>query len=53
VDAGQTAFFIRRFLSHPRFRSIAQRLGKVIHVAPRGIEYWAKHAERPIQVHWA
>jgi hypothetical protein len=39
VDAGQTAFFIRRFLSHPRFRNNAQRLGKIICIAPRGLEY--------------
>jgi hypothetical protein len=52
VDAGQTAFFIRRFLSHPRFRTNAQRLGKVICVAPRAIEYWLKNAQRPISVRW-
>ena len=52
VDAGQTAFFIRRFLSHPRFRTNAQRLGKVICVAPRGIEYWLKNAGSPLSVRW-
>ena len=52
VDASETAFFIRRFLSHPRFRTNAQRLGKVICIAPRGIEYWSKGAERLTQVRW-
>ena len=52
VDAGQTAFFIRRFLSHPGFSTNAQRLGKVIRVAPRGIEYWLKNLQRPIIVQW-
>jgi hypothetical protein len=52
VDAGQTAFFIRRFLSHPQFRTTAQRLGKVIHIAPRGVDYWAKNTHRPTGVCW-
>jgi hypothetical protein len=52
VDASQTAFFIRRFLLHPRFRTNAQRLGKVIRIAPRGLEYWSKNAERLTQVRW-
>jgi hypothetical protein len=52
VDAGQTAFFIRRFLSHPRFRTSAQRLGKVICVAPRGVEYWSKTADQLTHVRW-
>jgi hypothetical protein len=52
VDAGQTAFFIRRFLSHPRFRTSAQRLGKVISIAPRGIAYWMKNANRLTHVRW-
>jgi hypothetical protein len=52
VDSSQTAFFIRRFLSHPRFRTNAQRLGKVICIAPRGVEYWSKSAEQLIEVCW-
>jgi hypothetical protein len=52
VESGETAFFIRRFLSHPLFRTNGQRLGRVIHVQPRGIEYWAKGSERLIQTHW-
>jgi hypothetical protein len=52
VDADQAAFFIRRFLSHPRFRTTAQRLGKVICVAPRGIEYWSMGLDRPTFLHW-
>jgi len=52
VDAGQTAFFVRRFLSHPRFLTSAQRLGKVISIAPRGIGYWVKGADRLGHVGW-
>jgi hypothetical protein len=53
MDAGQTAFFIRRFLSHPEFRTSAQRLGKVICIAPRGIEYWSKRADRRTHIKWS
>ena len=52
VDANQTAFFIRRFLSHPRFRTNAQRLGRVICIAPRGVEFWSKGAEQLTEVRW-
>jgi hypothetical protein len=52
VDAGQTAFFIRRFLLHPRFQTNAQRLGKVIWVAPRGFQYWSRTADRLTLVLW-
>jgi hypothetical protein len=51
VDAGQTAFFIKRFLSHPKFRTTAQRLGRVVSVAPRGIAYWSK-SEELVHVGW-
>ena len=52
MEPGQTAFFIRRFLSHPGFQTTAQRLGKVICVAPRGIEYWSKRVDRLTHVKW-
>jgi hypothetical protein len=52
VDAGQTAFFIRRFLSHPSFRTNAQRLGKVISVRPQGIAYWGRASEKLTSVLW-
>lgn len=52
VDAGQTAFFIKRFLWHPEFKNSAQRLGKVICVAPRGIEYWVKNEADLTRVQW-
>jgi len=52
VDTGQTAFFIRRFLSHPHFRTNSQRLGKVICVAPRGLEYWSRRAGELVSLPW-
>ena len=52
VDPGQTAFFIRRFLAHPLFRTNAQRMGKVICIAPRGMEYWTKNEDRMVRARW-
>ncbi len=36
----EVAFFIRRFLRHPEFRSQAQRTGKAVRVHPDGLYYW-------------
>lgn len=52
IDTGQTAFYIKRFLFHPRFRASAQRLGKVICVAPHGISYWTKGSSQVQAVAW-
>ncbi len=52
VGAAETAFFIRRFLSHPLFRTNAQRLGRVMHIQPSRIEYWAGNSEKLIRVPW-
>jgi hypothetical protein len=52
VDAGQTAFWIRRFLRHPLFRTNTQRMGKVVCIAPRGIAYWSKDAQRLTKASW-
>ena len=52
VTVDETAFFIRRFLRHPRFRSSAQRLGKVVRVHSLNIQYWTRNAEKLIEVPW-
>jgi hypothetical protein len=52
VEVEETAFFIKRFLGHPLFRLNSQRLGKVIRVQPRGIEYWTKHMTAPVRIEW-
>ena len=31
---------------------LPERLGKVIHIAPRGVDYWAKSKDRPTCVLW-
>jgi hypothetical protein len=52
VAVEETAFFIRRFLRHPVFQANAQRLGKVVRVQPRHIEYWTRNAEKLVEVQW-
>ena len=52
VAVEETAFFIRRFLKHPHFHANSQRLGKVVRVQPRHIEYWSRNAERLAEVAW-
>ena len=52
VAVEETAFFIRRFLNHPRFRANAQRLGCVVHVQPGHITYWTKNAEKLAEAAW-
>jgi hypothetical protein len=53
VATDETAFFIRRFLRHPLFRTQEQRLGKVIRVHASGLEYWARGAARLTAVDWS
>jgi len=52
VTVQETAFFIRRFLKHPNFRANALRMGKVIRVHVRHLEYWTKNAELLLEVVW-
>jgi hypothetical protein len=52
VEEGETAFYIRRFLAHPLFRTNRQRLGKVMRIHPRGIDFWAKNATELASVQW-
>lgn len=43
VKPRDAAFYIRRFLRHPLFRTAAKRMGKVIQVRPTGL---AVHSSR-------
>ena len=53
VRAGETAYFIRRFLFHPLFRTKAQRLGKVLRIRPQSVAYWAKRSVELVYVDWS
>jgi hypothetical protein len=52
VRPDQAAFFIRRFLSHPNFRTHDQRLGKVVRIHPEGVEYWISRQSRSLTRDW-
>ena len=52
VEVEETAFWMKRFLTHPLFRTSAQRLGKIVRVRPSGIEYWSKNSAASSHVDW-
>ncbi|MGH9800726.1 MAG: hypothetical protein ACRD82_10205 [Blastocatellia bacterium] len=52
VNLDEIAKFIRRFLRHPKFRTQAQRLGKVIKVSEIGIHAWHVGAGEAEEVDW-
>jgi hypothetical protein len=43
VRADDTAWFVRRFLRHPRFKSEAKRMGLVVRVHYARIELWKRN----------
>ena len=44
VRADKAAFYVRRFLRHPHFRTHEQRLDRIVRVHVEGVEYW-KHGQ--------
>lgn len=52
VPAPETAIYIRRLLRHPLFDTHAKRMGKVIKVTPRRIEFWKVRAARKERTEW-
>jgi hypothetical protein len=42
VSPDDTAWFVRRFLKHPRFNTQTQRMALVVRVHREGIEFWQK-----------
>ena len=52
VGQYEVASFIRRFLRHPAFNTRAKRMGRVILVTHRGMQFWRLHAEREEKVVW-
>ncbi len=51
VDKNEVATFIRRFLRHPAFTTIAKRMGAVIRVSSAGLSVWRPHA-KPLSLEW-
>jgi len=53
VRADDTAWFVRRFLSHPRFKSEAKRLGIVVRVHYARIEFWKRNSAKIENLDWS
>lgn len=52
VEKSEVALFVRRFLSHPDFKTKANRTGKVIRVSRAGISFWRLHQSKEEHVGW-
>lgn len=52
VRVDDAAFFLRRFLNHPRFRTKAARMGIVARVHPHGIHFWQRKRAALQSVKW-
>lgn len=52
VPLDQTAKFIRAFLRHPQFRTVAQRRGKVCHIHETGVSFYPAHRRRAEVCPW-
>ena len=48
----EVAAYIRRFLRHPAFHTQTQRLGKVVHVRPGGVQYWQAGKHGRVSEKW-
>jgi hypothetical protein len=48
VEKSEAAWFIRRLLRHPYFKTQTMRMGKVMRVSHTGIRYW-QHQRSPEQ----
>ena len=51
IKPSESAHFIRAFLRHPKFRTQAQRFGKVARVHQTGITFWELSAKRPAKAY--
>ncbi len=52
VPAVEMAIYVRRLLHHPQLNTHAKRMGKVIKVAPKHIEFWQVNSTRKQRVKW-
>ncbi len=53
VFDGDAAWFIRRFLRHPAFRTHAQRMGKVVRAHPDRLQFWQAKQRGLASVKWS
>lgn len=52
VRADDAAYFLRRFLKHPRFNTQTRRLGTVVRVHYDGLQFWQLRQLRLQRVEW-
>ncbi len=52
VDRSECAFFVRKFLSHKKFKSNKQRVGKVIKLTQTIISYWEVNSKELMVIKW-
>jgi len=52
VRKHEVAVFVRRFLRHPEFDSVAKRMGKAARVSSAGMTAWYVHAEKEVSFNW-
>jgi hypothetical protein len=53
VDQHEAAAFVRRFLRHPEFDTVAKRMGKVIRLSSVQLVTWVRHLEQEVAFDWA
>lgn len=52
VKKQEAAVFVRRVLRHPKFDTVAKRMGTVIRVSPMRIAVWRLHEEKGAEFDW-
>jgi len=52
VRADDATYCLRRFLAHPRFKTLAQRMGVVGRVHDEGIHFWERNRARLQRASW-
>jgi hypothetical protein len=52
VAFDEAAEFIRRFLRHSAFRTLAQRMGRVVRVHHSGVSYWQARVKKAHALRW-
>jgi hypothetical protein len=52
VRPDDAALYVRRLLRHPRFTSLAKRMGLVVHAHPDGVGFWQQNRPALQRVGW-
>jgi len=52
VKKHESAFFVRRFLSHYEFDTKSKRMGTIIRLSCKGLNVWHLHAEKETFHEW-